>query len=119
MATEDRESSESGRGDMHVETSKDAGWLDGYSLYPELVKILRRRMLSVSFYSTKKKNDKPEWNDISAQRPEFNSYWAQRESLLVDKEGLLCREMVGIRKILDDAGCVAVEFGECCIGDVS
>ena len=46
------------------------------------------------FLQFKKKGDKPEWNDISAQA-EFKSYWAQWESLVIVKEGLLFRELVG------------------------
>ena len=46
------------------------------------------------FLQFKKKGDKPEWNDISAQW----AYRAQWESLMFDKDGLMCRELVGSGK---------------------
>ena len=65
--TEDGESSESGRGDVCVETSKDASWMDDSRLKPELVRDAQEIDAVVClFLQYKKKGDKPVWNDISA-----------------------------------------------------
>ena len=81
---------------MHVETSKVAGWIDDSRSKPGRVMDAQERDAVISlFLQFKEKGDKPKWNDISAQGAEFKSYWAQWESLVIDKEGLLCRELVG------------------------
>ena len=42
-AAEDGKSRESGKGDVDVETSKDAGWLDDSRLNPEMVRDAQER----------------------------------------------------------------------------
>ena len=89
--------------------------MDDSSLNPDLV---REKDVVVGLVLQYKKGDKPEWNDIFAQGVEFRPYWAQWENLVIEGEGLLCR-VSGVRKIPEDAGCVAAEFGGCCIGHAS
>ena len=82
-----------------METFKDAGWLDDSRLNLGLVRDAQEKDVVVDlFLQYKKKGHKPEWNDISAQGGEFNSYWAQWEKLVIDGEELLCRELVGSGK---------------------
>ena len=86
-ATEDGESGESGSRDVHVETSKGAGWMDDTGLNPEFVRDVQEKDAVFSLFLQYRKNgDRHEWNDISAQGAEFKSYWAQWESLVIDGE---------------------------------
>ena len=67
-ANEDGYSSESCRGDVCVKTSKDAGWMDDCRLNPGLVRDAQKKYAVIGFFlKFKKKGDKSEWNDISAQ----------------------------------------------------
>ena len=85
---------------MCVGTSKDVGWMDDSRLKAGLVRDAQERDAVIGlFLQFRKKGDKPEWNDISAQGAEFKSYWPQWESLVIDEEWLLCR------KIPKKAGC--------------
>ena len=88
---------------------------------PGLVRDAQKRDGVIGlFLQFKKKGDKPKWNDISAQGAEFKACWAQWENLVTGKEGSTAVQRVGgVRKSLEDAGCVATEFGECRIGDDS
>ena len=67
--------------------------MDDSRLYPELVRDVQENGAVIGlFLQYKKKGDQPEWNEISAQGAEFKSFWAKWKSLVIDREGLLCRD---------------------------
>ena len=71
-------SSESGKGDVNVRTSKNNRRMDDLKLIPKLVMDAQdRNAVAGLFLQFKNKGGTPEWNDISAQGAEIKSYWAQ------------------------------------------
>ena len=75
---------------------QDETWLHDYQLNPRAVKDAQESDPVIGcFLQMKRKDEKPEWNDVSAQGNELKSLWAQWESMVVDEDGLLCRELVG------------------------
>ena len=75
---------------------QDETWLYDSQLNPKMVKEAQESDPAISYFlQLKKKDEKPQWNDISAQGNELKSLWAQWESMSINEDGLLCRELVG------------------------
>ena len=78
------------------EVPQDERWLHSVKMNPTVVKEAQEKDPVISYFlQLKRREEKPQWDDISAQGNELKSLWAQWESFTFDKDGLLCRELAG------------------------
>ena len=71
------------------------GWFESEVLNLGVIKEEQERDPVVgAFLRMVGKVPKPEWNEVSSKGCEYKSYWAQWESLCIDNDGLLCRELL-------------------------
>jgi transposase InsO family protein len=72
-----------------------SNWLGNPQIQPDKIRLEQRKDASLGLIiQSKLENVKPTWNQVSAHSTEYKSYWAQWESLVIDDDGLLCRELV-------------------------
>ena len=73
-------------------------WLQNSQLNPKVVKEAQEGDPVIGYFlQLKKRDEKPDWNEVSSQGNELKSLWAQWESLVFNEDGLLCREMMDSR----------------------
>ena len=82
--------------DPNTKNKVNENWLDDPKLSYKTIRDAQEKDVVLSYVLTlKTKGEKPNWNDVSSKGNETKSLWAQWESIVINKEGLLCRLLKG------------------------